>query len=322
MADSASITVRDNGISDLALLRVMLLKEVRTTFRERSQVAGLLVSVVMLIIAIGGFYRSAHRHHPTPNTARATPATMTADARPATQPSHPTGSTPPAQPTLAGALMLNPEEHVRVTHWASIAGAALIGIFFSMGYLIAAVLASFVGEKEARTLEVLLASPLSDGKLYLLKCAGVLLPSVVIGCFFAIVVALMAAGFIPAEILPLPATTLLRDAVLLGIPLMLLPQLCLVGLGSAISIRAETVKGASQILGVAVMILIFGGVYGVPVLLATVPAVRPPAIALLHWWIDLSFASQYGMLLVVLGVPAGMLIALGRACFRRDRMLT
>jgi ABC-type transport system involved in multi-copper enzyme maturation permease subunit len=322
MADDATTTVRNTDISDLTLLRVVLLKEVRTTFRERSQVAGLLVSVVMLIIAIGGFYRSAHRHRPAHTVAPATPATMSADARPSTQPSHTTATPPPAQPTLAGTLVLNSEERVRVTHWASIAGAALIGIFFSMGYLIAAVLASFVGEKEARTLEVLLASPLSDGKLYLFKCAGVLLPSVVIGCFFAVVVALMAAAFIPAEILPLPATTLIRDAVLLGIPLMLLPQLWLVGLGSAISIRAETVKGASQILGVAVMILIFGGIYGVPVLLATVPSVRPPAIALLHWWIDLSFASQYGMLLVVLGVPAAGLVTLGRACFRRDRMLT
>jgi ABC-type Na+ efflux pump permease subunit len=310
-------------ISDLALLRVMLLKEIRTTFRERSQVGGLVVTIVMLIIAIAGIYRSTRRHRVEHNPHATAATTMVAHEHPrATQPSATASPAPPPSAAGAAVLVLDPQERERVAHWGSIAGAVLIGFFFSMGYLIAAVLASFVGEKEARTLEVLLASPLADGKLYLLKCAGVLLPSVGIGVFFTVVAALMAAAFIPIEVLPLPVSVLLRDALLLGLPLMLLPQLWLVGLGSAISIRAETVKGASQILGIAVMLFIFGGIYGIPILLATVPAVRPPAIALLHWWIDLSFASQYGMLVVVFGVPAGMLIALGRACFRRDRMLT
>jgi hypothetical protein len=82
------------------------------------------------------------------------------------------------------------------------------------------------------------------------------------------------------------------------------------------------VKGASQVLGTAVMLVIFGGGYGIPVLMATVPAVRPPLTAFGKWWWNLPFTAQYGMLLVVLGLPAVALIALGRACFRRDRMLT
>jgi hypothetical protein len=70
------------------------------------------------------------------------------------------------------------------------------------------------------------------------------------------------------------------------------------------------------------MLLIFGGAWGIPLLMATVPAVRPPLIAFGQWWWRMPFATQYGMLLLVLGLPAVALMALGRTCFRRDRMLT
>jgi ABC-type Na+ efflux pump permease subunit len=302
------------AMSNLSLVRVMLLKEVRCTFRERSQVAGLVVSAVMLVIALGGLYRSAHRQahqHGSAMHRSATTevATSTGAAAAATEAVR--QSVTPANPRLPAATI----------RWVSIGGGAVVGFFFSMGYLLAAVLASFVGEKEARTLEILLATPLRDGKLFLIKCISVLLPSFFVGSFFAVAVAMLMVAFVPAEVAVVPAIAIVY-VLLLGMPVMILPQLWFVGLGAAISIRAETVKGASQVLGTAMMLLIFGGAYGIPLLMATFPSVRRPLIDFGQWWWNLPFGAQYGMLVLTLGIPALALISLGRACFRRDRMLT
>ena len=183
-----------------------------------------------------------------------------------------------------------------------------------------AVLACFVGEKEAKTLEILLASPLSDEKLFNLKAASVLLPSVCIGSIFAIGLMVAAKVFIPEEVVRLPSDLVIYGP-LMGIVAMAIVQMWFVGLGAAISAKAETMKGATQSLGVAFTVIFFGGGYGLPLLVRTFPGIQEPFSRLMGKWMAYSFQQQYGVAIVALLIPALILMGIGRASFRRDRML-
>lgn len=310
-------------MGDWALLRVMILKEIRTTFRERNQLAGLAIGIVVLVLVMGStLYQATHAAREARAMRGRGPATVpqvpqvpqiVSDVeRIADQAGLPVEARQTEDPPRQLRMILN---------WAALVVAAGLGVFFSLGYLLSAVLASFVGEKEARTLEVLLASPVSDGKLYLAKCISTLLPSAAIGYVFAASGVLLGFTFIPSEIIVLPAGMLFY-ALVLSIPIMLLPQVWLVGLGAAISAKAETVKGAGQVLSAAVMILMFGTIYGVPLVPRLFPPVRPALIDLTLSWLELPFLIQYALVLAALSLPAILLMALGKAAFRRDRMLT
>ena len=297
-------------MSNLTLLRVMVAKEIRSTLRERSQLMGLMLGVALPMIIAGlVFYQGVHAsrmraaRHPTSSVATGS-----------------AGRSRGAGAPLAAMMRMIgvPPELMR---WAAIGLPAVLGVFFSIGYLMSAVLASFVGEKEGRTLEILLASPISDGKLFFVKCVSVLLPSACLAYVFAACASLAAVAAAPPELLRMAGSALFFGLVL-GVPVMILPQIWFVGLGAAISVKAETMKGAGQVLGAFFMIPFFGLTYGVPLLLQTFPAVRARLIDLGKWWLGLPFMEQYGLALLLLSVPAVVLIGIGRSLFRRDRMLT
>jgi ABC-type transport system involved in multi-copper enzyme maturation permease subunit len=277
-------------MSDGNLLRVMLLKEIRMTLRERSQVFRVAMSFVILLLVLGNsFYtvsRVSHRNRPI-------------HVHPETEQEH------SAREVTA--------------HWEAIAGAAGGGFVFSSGYLIAAILACFVGEKENRTLEVLLASPLSDAKLFLLKSASVLVPSALMGSAFALVGVLAVGAMFSATGLTILQFLLLGLS--LGLPALILIQACIVGQGAAISVKAETMKGAGQTLGAVLTLSVFGLIYGLPMLFRAVPSIQEPLSEALRSWMQLSFPLQYGLLLAALFVAATLLLSIGRILFRRDRML-
>ena len=109
---------------------------------------------------------------------------------------------------------------------------------------------------------------------------------------------------------------------LLGLPALILLQTCIVGLGAAISVKAETMKGAGQTLGVVMTVLIFGLAYGLPMLLRSTPGLQQPLSDAVGQFMTLSFSAQYGLLLAVLAIAAIILLGIGRMLFRRDRMLT
>jgi ABC-type transport system involved in multi-copper enzyme maturation permease subunit len=281
-------------MSNWSLLRVMLLKEVRTTFRERAQLRGLAISVLLLMLIGGNALFQTRRV-----TRRSQPSTIHRVEQPGGQ---------------------SPEQTAMI-RWIAIGASAGIGFFFSTGYLMAAVLACFVGEKEAKTLEILLAAPLSDDKLFFMKATSVLLPSACLGSIFAAGFVLLGAVFLPTQYARMP-TRLLVYAPVLGIGAMVLLQCWFVGLGAAISAKAETMKGAGQTLGAMFMVMFFGGGYGLPLLFQAFPPLRTPLAEGIRKWTALPFAGQYGMLILMLGIPAVIFLGVGRAFFRRDRMLT
>jgi ABC-2 type transporter len=278
-------------MSNWNLMRVMLLKEIRMTFRERAQFMRIGLSLVVLLLVLGNtaFQFSRPSHH-------------RAESRDET------------------VLAQNPAMEEMVVHWVAIIGAAMGGFLFSSGYLVSAILACFVGEKENRTLEVLLASPLTDLKLFLMKSASVLVPSAVLGGAFAIVGIVAASSFM-SQFHPVISEVLIYGLVF-GWPALVLLQTCVVGLGAAISVKAETMKGAGQTLGAVLMLLIFGVGYGVPLLLGLSPTLQQMAAEWLKSWAKWGFALQYGMVLLGLVIVASLFVGVGRVLFRRDRMLT
>jgi len=281
--------MREGTMSDLHLLRVMLLKEIRTTLRERSQIMRMVMSVIVLVLVMGNtVYQMSHLSR----RFRAMP------------------HAPAPEHQLEEPAILN---------WAPIVGATVGGFFFSTGYLIAAILACFVGEKENRTLEILLASPLSDLKIYLLKTASVLIPSAALGAAMGAVGTLAVSVMLPPSGQSLPQMFL--SGLLLGLPALFLLQACVVGLGAAISVKAETMKGAGQTLGVVITVLIFGLAYGLPALLRSTPSIQQPLSDALRQFMTTSFSAQYGLLLTALAVAAAVFLGIGRMLFRRDRML-
>ena len=296
----------DRPLSNLALLRVMVSKEVRTTFRERSQMLGLVVSVVMLFVVVTASLLPAlngMRFQPNRSTSRPSPVATQQMVVPHRSVLH---STVPTHPEI---------------RWIATGLVAGIGFFFSCGYLFAAVLATFVGEKEARTLEILLASPLTDLKLYFVKCVSVLMPSTMLGFAFSTGVSLLLILLLPRGAVGHPVE-LFSIALIFGMPVLMLLQIWFVGLGAAISVRTETMKGAGQVLGIVLLVLIFGTAYGIPLLLAAMPALYSPVARFVARCSELPFGIQYLLLLVLLSIPAGIFIGVGRLAFRRDRMLT
>jgi ABC-type transport system involved in multi-copper enzyme maturation permease subunit len=284
------------SMSNWSLLRVMVLKEFRTTLRERTQITGLIVSIlVMVLVAGNAIYqtkRNSHRpRQPTPVHVAPAP------------------------------VPVKSAQSAAVSRWIAIGIAAGVGFFFSMGYLMTSMLACFVGEKEARTLEILLATPIGDDKLFVLKAISSLLPAAGVGAIFAIGAGILADVFIKPQDLNL-TTGIICYAVPLGLLAMMLLQLWFVGIGSAISAKAETMKGAGQTFGVVFMVFFFGGIYGIPLLLQSDPSLQAWVYRSIGRWMNRPFPEQYAMVLLVLGVPAAVFLAIGRSFFRRDRMLT
>lgn len=279
-------------MNNVRLLGVMIAKEIRTTFRERSQIGAIAFSLLVMVFVLGTtfYHAKAGAHHPRQG------------------------------PKIAEVVAKDPRAAAAI-QWAATGVAVAAGFFFSMGYLTSAVLASFVGEKEARTLEILLASPLSDRKLYSVKCISALLPSLGIGFSFTSVLAILVGTFGLPDGTELPAG-LLAFSLILSLPILALFQLWFVGLGAAISVKAETMKGAGQIFGVVFIVFFFGIGYGGPLLWQEFTVLHIPMMQFIKTWFKMPFVSQYGSVLILFGIPAVLLIGIGRVLFRRDRMLT
>lgn len=275
-----------------AVLRVMILKEWRTMVRERNQLLAMAVVVVVMSVAIGTSMTSVRRD-------------LRRKATPATQVHH---EAPPSR------------QAVMVARWVCIGIGAGFGLFFAFGYLVNAILASFVGEKEAKTLELLLATPLSDHRLYAAKCLSVLLPMAAMGYAFVLAGVIVCYAVFGEVVAMAPVNPPLY-ALGLSVPVLLLAESVFIGLGAAVSATAETTKGAGQVLGVVFFVIMFGGGYGIP-LLVKFTSLRQPLVALGKAWLDFPFVVQYAMVLGVVGVPALICLAVGRASFKRDRLLT
>jgi len=190
--------------------------------------------------------------------------------------------------------------------------------FYGSFFVVPLALASFVGEKEEGTVEVLLSAPVSDTRLYLFKTGSVALVGSLLGYLFLFLgfgYGLWKFGGRIGEIgiglvLPPVLLSLLWPILFTGIQL---------GFGVIASVRAKTTKGAGQLFGGIVTILFLGGPLAAFGIWKT--NLRVPLTEFGIWWMKSAFALQA---LIVFGTmtlfcAAGILI--GWALFKRERML-
>jgi ABC-type Na+ efflux pump permease subunit len=263
------------------LLRAMVFKEMRMMMRERGQMLGMVIAIVAVFLpaSMGTLHWGS----------------IPGDARPW------------------------PAEQVLIARWVGVLVGAGIGAFLGLGYLTAAVMASFAGEKEAKTLEILLAAPIGNTKLFLLKCASVLLPAIVAGYLFQAVAIVAGELAFRQALASVPIN--IPVYVLLGMPPVVLLDVVLVGFGAAVSAKSETVKGASQVFAAVAILPIFA----IPLVVRALPrhlAALSGVMPLAKMWLAMPFAVQYISLLGALSIPALLSLAVGRALFQRDRILS
>ncbi len=282
------------------LLKAMVVKEVRTSLRERQQLIGLVVLLFVLLFLSG---TGASRFR----------ALLQASAT-----TRPTTQATTLQSQIAQQVLLPP--HLTSVRWACVLAGMGVGVFFSLGLLLSAALATFAGEKDSGTLEVLLASPVEDTQLYVLKCISVLLPSAVLGYLFLLVPASLTLFLLRSELAVVPINLPLH-VLLLSVPPVLLANLILVALAAAVSAKTNSLKGAQQVFGAIMCVVIFTPTLILPAVLG-LPAVRHSLKHAAGRWIAQGFALQYVTVLAALTVLAIICLAIGRAFFRRDQLLT
>jgi ABC-type Na+ efflux pump permease subunit len=292
----------------------MILKELRTTLRERHQVASL---ALVFVLGLAGVLVPSHRWAAYAEGARAD-ARIARAAQPATAPGQAGAkATPPvndADRIVAELLSRNPA----IIRWMILLGATLSAILFAFGLIANSAIAAFAGEKEARTLELALASPVGDLALLVGKCAAAVVPGVVFSYLFIVLATLGAWALLRVELANLPVNVPLH-AMVLSVPLIVLPSIGLALMGVAASARAETVKGAGQVIGTVLLVVMFAG-GSLPVLLRFTP-LGPPLARAGKAWLGWPFGAQYLGVLVILVLINGVLFTVARSITRRQQML-
>lgn len=279
----------------LRLLWAVTLKELRATMRDRQQVVGMVMILVALLLmadALDNLLKAAFRE----NVVQAAPANPT--------------------PTAMMAQAYVAEVKHTVVRWAILGYLGLIAFFASV-FAVPVALASFAGEKEEGTIEVLLAAPQSDLGLYVLKCLSILLPAAALGYVFQLLGMAYMWSRHADRVQALSGDV--GWALLLSLPFPVLLASLQTGLGAALSVRAQTVKGAGQMFGAVFAGFGVGGVLLVSTLLSQ-PADHP----LRRWfagWADLSFATQYGTITGLLLFGTTLLVGVGAALFRREALI-
>jgi ABC-2 type transport system permease protein len=181
---------------------------------------------------------------------------------------------------------------------------------------------SFAGERERGTLETLLATRLPDRSIYFGKIFAV--------CGYAWVVTLL---ILLASLLALNLTGGERSAAAARVWFTypsfvwvawglgsIASGLLIAAIGTFISLRSKTVRGAHQAMMIPMFVLILGGTIGIPALFRQLPPATRTAV--------LSRLEAMDAVVVVLwGVGALLLfdvvlLALGARLFRRDRLIS
>ena len=188
---------------------------------------------------------------------------------------------------------------------------------------------SFAGERERGTLETLLATRLPDRSIYFGKIFAV--------CGYAWVVTLLilltsllalnlgadisapgrsaAAGSGESSLFVYP--TFVWVAWGLG---SIASGLLLAAIGTFVSLRSKTVRGAHQAMMIPLFVLILGGSFGIPALFRSLPVAAQDRFT---GWLDGMSAVSVVLLAVgMLFVLDVLLLALGARLFRRDRLIS
>lgn len=170
---------------------------------------------------------------------------------------------------------------------------------------------SFAGERERHTLETLLATPLSDRAILLGKVGAV------VAYGWGLAVSSLPIALLTVNLAERGGPLILYPLPVLGGILMagLLTALLGATAGVLVSLRAHTVRQAQQLLGIAMLALLFLPLLGARLLPAAVADLIASRLA------ATDPARLAGLALAALAALDLLLLALAAARFRRNRLI-
>lgn len=187
---------------------------------------------------------------------------------------------------------------------------------------------SFAGERERGTLETLLATRLPDRSIYFGKIFAVC--GYAWGVTLLIILASLLALNLGADLSgPAGSTTGNGDSGFFVYPPFvwvawglgsIASGLLLAAIGTFVSLRSKTVRGAHQAMMIPLFVLILGGSFGIPALFRSLPASTQGRFT---DWLE-SMPAVWVVLWAVAGlfVLDAVLLGLGARLFRRDRLIS
>jgi ABC-type Na+ efflux pump permease subunit len=201
---------------------------------------------------------------------------------------------------------------------------SIVGVGAFLSFIVAIVsvtlaISTFVGERESGTAEVLFSTPLSDRALYLMKVAS----ASVVGFIPAYFVVGICGAYALWELFPLPTWLPVHDVVigvLAALPVPALTVLCLIGVGTICSVRAETVQGAGTLFG-GIMILGTTLYFGATIFFG-VEEMTAGFLAVKEWMEHMGFAARLGLYYGLYVAFAGVTLGVGYGLFQREKLLT
>lgn len=166
--------------------------------------------------------------------------------------------------------------------------------FFPMSFSLVIALETFVGEKERKSLEPLLATPLTDAQLYVGKMLAAIVPPMSTS-FLGIIVYVIGLAFITRWLVPFPL--LMQILLLTTIQGIIMVAAAVIVSGQTTTVRAANLLASFIIVPMALLlqfeaiVLFWGNSGGL-------------------WW-----------LIIALGITAAVLIRMGIKTFSRDALL-
>ena len=170
--------------------------------------------------------------------------------------------------------------------------------FIAMGFSLGMAVESFVGEKERKTLEPLLAAPISDAQLFVSKCLAATAPPVVMTYLAEALFVLLTSYRLSRAGIALPITVEQVLFLTIFVPLV---ALLMCSVAAIVSAWASSVKSASQMAGFVVVFFVM----------------------LLQFQGATILQSRMAMALTLGGMLAADVVTLTAGCmlFRRDRLV-
>jgi len=174
---------------------------------------------------------------------------------------------------------------------------------------------SFAGERERHTLETLLASRLSDRAILL----GKITAAMTYGCGLSIVSLVLGLvtinlAFGQAQLILYPLETSLGI-----LAFTLLSGGLTATLGVFISLRAATVRQAYQVMSIAIMVILFGGIYGIQGIAKELPPSIRDQVA--GWFAQANLGQVILLGSVILAAINAVLLAAALARFQRAKLI-
>jgi ABC-2 type transport system permease protein len=174
---------------------------------------------------------------------------------------------------------------------------------------------SFAGERERHTLETLLASRLSDRAILLGKIAA----AMTYGCGLSLVSLILGLvtlnlAFGHGQLILYPLVTSMGI-----IAFTLLAGGLTATLGVLISLRAATVRQAYQVMSISIMVLLFGGVYGLQGIAKQLPPATSELVA--RWLTQANLGQIILVCSAFLAIINTVLLAAALARFQRAKLI-